>query len=66
MCLTYQNESRLKVAESEKPKDEHDETKLLRFKLRLNNCYLSMIRYELIGQLLWIFLTKRAGSNIFL
>ena len=54
------------MAESEKPKDEHDETKLSRFKLRLNNCYLSMIRYELIGQLLWIFLTKRAGSNIFL
>ena len=40
-------------------------TKLWRFKSRSNNGYLWIIHYELFWQLLWIFLTKWALSNIF-
>ena len=40
------------------PKDEYDETILLWFTSKLDNCYLWMIRYEFFYKFLWTFLTK--------
>ena len=45
----------------EKHKDEQDKTKLSQFTSRLNNRYLWMIHYELLWQLLGIFLSKWTG-----
>ena len=45
----------------EKHKDEQDKTKLSQLTSRLNNRYLWMIHYELLWQLLGIFLSKWTG-----
>ena len=45
----------------EKHKDEQDKTKLSQLTSRLNNRYLWMIHYELLWQLLGIFLSKWIG-----
>ena len=45
----------------EKHKDEQDKTKLSQLTSRLNNRYLWMIHYELLWQLLRIFLSKWTG-----
>ena len=50
----------------EKHKDEQDKTKLSQLTSRLNNRYLWMIHYELLWQLLGIFLSKWTGSGVFL
>ena len=45
----------------ESSKDEQDKTKLSQLTSRLNNRYLWMIHYELLWQLLGIFLSKWTG-----
>ena len=45
----------------EKHKDEQDKTRLSQLTSRLNNRYLWMIHYELLWQLLGIFLSKWTG-----
>ena len=45
----------------EKHKDEQDKTKLSQLTSRLSNRYLCMIHYELLWQLLGIFLSKWTG-----
>ena len=45
----------------ENSKDEQDKTKLSQLTSRLNNRYLCMIHYELLWQLLGIFLSKWTG-----
>ena len=45
----------------EKHKDEQDKTKLSQLTSRLSNRYLWMIHYELLWQLLGIFLSKWTG-----